>query len=376
MPALWNLGAGRSDGLRAGRPCAGPGARQGAAAADDPARAGGGTRDPRSRPDRGGVRRLPVRERPEGLAGIVRPAGACPASARQPVRRRPRPFRDPVGRVQGAARPSRNAQSRGHRPRRLRPARTRGGGRAVDGQAVGRVPDRRRHGCLPAVRGVGAAQVGDGHQAGRLRDQRAGGRLPAAGQAAVRAPGWAEGLRGRVGGGEPARGGGRRAGPHHRGPRHGPQRGDVGGVRRTGGAPGAPESSSHVLGRGFHSVELRAQTGPVDTYTHGHAEPVLQSHRWRTAENSAAYLLPALRPGMDLLDVGCGPGTITVDLAARVAPGRVVGLDVVGGPAGRGAGRRGASRGGRDVRGRRRLRARRRPTPPSTSSTPTRCCST
>jgi 2-polyprenyl-3-methyl-5-hydroxy-6-metoxy-1,4-benzoquinol methylase len=66
----------------------------------------------------------------------------------------------------------------------------------------------------------------------------------------------------------------------------------------------------------------------VDTYTHGHAEPVLQSHRWRTAANSAAYLLPSLRPGLDLLDVGCGPGTITVDLAGRVAPGRVVGLDV------------------------------------------------
>jgi SAM-dependent methyltransferase len=66
----------------------------------------------------------------------------------------------------------------------------------------------------------------------------------------------------------------------------------------------------------------------MDTYTHGHADPVLQSHRWRTVENSAAYLVPHLRPGLDLLDVGCGPGTITVDLAARVAPGRVVGLDV------------------------------------------------
>lgn len=64
-----------------------------------------------------------------------------------------------------------------------------------------------------------------------------------------------------------------------------------------------------------------------DVYTHGHHDSVLRSHRWRTADNSAGYLLPQLRPGLDLLDVGCGPGTITVDLAGRVAPGRVVGID-------------------------------------------------
>jgi SAM-dependent methyltransferase len=62
-------------------------------------------------------------------------------------------------------------------------------------------------------------------------------------------------------------------------------------------------------------------------YTHGHAESVLRSHRTRTAENSAAYLLPELRPGLSLLDVGSGPGTITADLAARVAPGRVTALE-------------------------------------------------
>ena len=63
------------------------------------------------------------------------------------------------------------------------------------------------------------------------------------------------------------------------------------------------------------------------TYTHGHHESVLRSHIWRTAENSAAYLVPHLEPGMTLLDIGCGPGTITADLARLVAPGRVVGLD-------------------------------------------------
>jgi 16S rRNA A1518/A1519 N6-dimethyltransferase RsmA/KsgA/DIM1 with predicted DNA glycosylase/AP lyase activity len=53
-------------------------------------------------------------------------------------------------------------------------------------------------------------------------------------------------------------------------------------------------------------------------YTHGHAESVLRSHRSRTAENSAAYLLPYLRPDHRLLDVGAGPGTITADLAGLV----------------------------------------------------------
>ncbi|MEA2010195.1 MAG: methyltransferase domain-containing protein [Actinomycetota bacterium] len=65
------------------------------------------------------------------------------------------------------------------------------------------------------------------------------------------------------------------------------------------------------------------------SYTHGHHESVLRSHLWRTVENSAAYLAPHLEPGMSLLDVGCGPGNLTVDLARRVAPGRVAGIDNV-----------------------------------------------
>lgn len=57
---------------------------------------------------------------------------------------------------------------------------------------------------------------------------------------------------------------------------------------------------------------------PMASYTHGHHESVLRSHRWRTAENSAAYLLPHLRASDRLLDIGAGPGTITADFATRV----------------------------------------------------------
>ncbi len=63
-------------------------------------------------------------------------------------------------------------------------------------------------------------------------------------------------------------------------------------------------------------------------YTHGHHESVLRSHRWRTAANSAAYLLPHLQPGQRLLDVGSGPGTITAELAGLVAPGETVALEI------------------------------------------------
>jgi ubiquinone/menaquinone biosynthesis C-methylase UbiE len=66
---------------------------------------------------------------------------------------------------------------------------------------------------------------------------------------------------------------------------------------------------------------------PRASYTHGHHESVLRGHQRRTAEDSAAYLLPHLQAGMTVLDIGCGPGTVTGDLAARVAPGEVMAVD-------------------------------------------------
>jgi SAM-dependent methyltransferase len=62
-----------------------------------------------------------------------------------------------------------------------------------------------------------------------------------------------------------------------------------------------------------------------ERYTHGHHESVLRSHSWRTVDNSAAYLLPYLTQTARVLDVGCGPGTITADMAGRV--GSIIGID-------------------------------------------------
>src|SRR5205807_10234032 len=91
--------------------------------------------------------------------------------------------------------------------------------------------------------------------------------------------------------------------------------------------PQAPTRRSPRLPPPPPCPHAAGMSNPRETYTHGHHESVLRSHRWRTAANSCAYLLDRIGPGTELLDVGCGPGTITVDLARRVAPGRVVGID-------------------------------------------------
>ncbi|MHA7268597.1 methyltransferase domain-containing protein [Arthrobacter sp. HLT1-20] len=70
-----------------------------------------------------------------------------------------------------------------------------------------------------------------------------------------------------------------------------------------------------------------SESNQGDVYTHGHHESVLRAHASRTAENSAAYLIPHLNHGLRVLDVGSGPGTITADFARLVAPGEVLGLD-------------------------------------------------
>ncbi len=65
-----------------------------------------------------------------------------------------------------------------------------------------------------------------------------------------------------------------------------------------------------------------------DPYIHGHDESVVAHHEQRTAAEAAAFLLPFLKRDLRVLDIGCGPGSITLGLAEAVAPGEVVGIDV------------------------------------------------
>ena len=58
------------------------------------------------------------------------------------------------------------------------------------------------------------------------------------------------------------------------------------------------------------------------------------AHARRTADSAAAFFLPHLHPGDQIVDLGCGPASVTVGLATAVGPGGfVVGVDLDPGPA-------------------------------------------
>jgi ubiquinone/menaquinone biosynthesis C-methylase UbiE len=63
-------------------------------------------------------------------------------------------------------------------------------------------------------------------------------------------------------------------------------------------------------------------------YVSGYSPATVQYQANRTVARQATFFLPHLRPGMRVLDCGCGPGTITIGLAQVVAPGQVVGIDI------------------------------------------------
>ena len=67
---------------------------------------------------------------------------------------------------------------------------------------------------------------------------------------------------------------------------------------------------------------------PTPTYTMGYSDEFQKMLERRNARNSAAHLLPYLEPGLRVLDLGCGPGTILVGLAEAVKPAELHGIDM------------------------------------------------
>ena len=65
-----------------------------------------------------------------------------------------------------------------------------------------------------------------------------------------------------------------------------------------------------------------------DVYTHGHQPAAVKQHAKRTAEVCAQFVRPIISSQSEILDVGCGPGSITVGLARWATHGSVTGIDV------------------------------------------------
>jgi SAM-dependent methyltransferase len=65
-----------------------------------------------------------------------------------------------------------------------------------------------------------------------------------------------------------------------------------------------------------------------EKYTLGYSPKALDFVSRRTLQSHGAFFIPFLRPGMSVLDCGCGPGTITLGIAEAVRGGPVVGMDM------------------------------------------------
>lgn len=64
-----------------------------------------------------------------------------------------------------------------------------------------------------------------------------------------------------------------------------------------------------------------------DYYSKGYDKTISGTHSWRTAENSSKYMIPIIKITDRILDIGCGPGTITKDLAQYVPKGEIIGIE-------------------------------------------------
>jgi hypothetical protein len=71
-----------------------------------------------------------------------------------------------------------------------------------------------------------------------------------------------------------------------------------------------------------------AQSSQPSNYTQGYSNYTTATQQLRTAESGAAFLIPHIKKTDRILDVGCGPGTITASLAKYASEGATVGIDI------------------------------------------------
>lgn len=75
------------------------------------------------------------------------------------------------------------------------------------------------------------------------------------------------------------------------------------------------------------STPTETEHRPTEIYTPGYSANASAFMSERTLHSHGAFILPFLKPEAAVLDLGCGPGTITLGLAEAVFPGQVTGLD-------------------------------------------------
>uniref|UniRef100_P9WEH7 Probable methyltransferase ltbC n=1 Tax=Aspergillus luteorubrus TaxID=2715282 RepID=LTBC_ASPLT len=71
-----------------------------------------------------------------------------------------------------------------------------------------------------------------------------------------------------------------------------------------------------------------ASTGQTNNYKQGYSSQTVETQQTRRAESEAAFLLPYIKKTDYILDVGCGPGTITVGFVKYASEGRTIGIDI------------------------------------------------
>lgn len=69
-------------------------------------------------------------------------------------------------------------------------------------------------------------------------------------------------------------------------------------------------------------------SGSTPDYTMGFSDEFLRFLGKARVEENITFLKPHLKPGMRLLDLGCGPGQISMALARALAPGELYGIDM------------------------------------------------